>query len=115
VLEIGQKGIIDNTEYTVTGIIIRKYGTSIFWREYYLKDTKGKDAFLSESDGHWTFLHTINAMDVKKMNGKAMELHGRNYSWYETTECTIHAAAGFFEDKLDFGLATYKEYVNGLR
>jgi hypothetical protein len=30
VLEIGQKGIIDNTEYTVTGIIIRKYGTSIF-------------------------------------------------------------------------------------
>jgi hypothetical protein len=30
VLDIGQKGIIDNTEYTVTGIIIRKYGTSIF-------------------------------------------------------------------------------------
>jgi hypothetical protein len=69
-LEIGQKGIIDNTEYTVTGIIIRKYGTSIFWREYYLKDTKGKDAFLSESDGHWTFLHTINAMDVKKKTEK---------------------------------------------
>jgi hypothetical protein len=48
------------------------------------------------------------------MNGKAMELHGRNFRWYETTECTIHAA-GFFEDKLDFGLATYKEYVNGIR
>lgn len=113
VLDIGQKGIIDNTEYTVTGIIIRKYGTSIFWREYYLKDTKGEDAFLSESDGHWTFLHIINAMDVKKkMNGKAVELHGRNYRWYETTECTIHSAAGFFEDKLNLGLATYKEYVN---
>lgn len=113
VLEIGQKGIIDYTEYTVTGIIIRKYGSTIFWREYYLKDKKGEDAFLSESDGHWVFLHSINAMDVKKkQNGKAAELYERNYRWYETTECTIHAAAGFFEDRLDFGLATYREYVN---
>jgi hypothetical protein len=113
VLEIGQKGIIDEVEYTVTGIIIRKYGNSIFWREYYLKDKKGEDAFLSESDGHWVFLHSINAMDVKKkLNGKAAELHGRNYRWYETSECYIHAAVGFFEDRLDFGLATYREYVN---
>ncbi|GAA4157590.1 hypothetical protein GCM10022217_17790 [Chryseobacterium ginsenosidimutans] len=113
VLEIGQKGIIDEVEYTVTGIVIRKYGTNIFWREYYLKDKKGEEAFLSESDGHWVFLHSINAMDVKKkLNGKAAELHGRNYRWYETSECYIHAAAGFFEDRLDFGLATYREYVN---
>ncbi|GAA5093642.1 hypothetical protein GCM10023210_24520 [Chryseobacterium ginsengisoli] len=113
VLEIGQKGIVDDVEYAVTGIIIRKYGTNIFWREYYLKDKKGEDAFLSESDGHWVFLHSINGMDVKKkLNGKAAELHGKNYRWYETTECYIHAAAGFFENKLDFGLATYREYVN---
>ncbi|WP_449401600.1 hypothetical protein [Chryseobacterium wanjuense] len=30
VLEIGQQGIIDGTAYRVTGIIIRKYGFSIF-------------------------------------------------------------------------------------
>ncbi|MFC3160498.1 protein of unknown function [Chryseobacterium arachidis] len=113
VLEVGRKGMIDEVEYTVTGIIIRKYGTHIFWREYFLKDKKGEDAFLSESDGHWVFLHSIDGMDVKKkLNGKAAELHGRNYRWYETTECTIHAAAGFFEDRLNFGLATYREYVN---
>jgi hypothetical protein len=113
VLEVGQKGIIDFIEYTVTGIIVRQYGSNIFWREYYLKDKKGENAFLSESDGHWVFLHIINATDVKKkLNGKAAELHGRNYRWYETTECYIHAAAGFFEDKLDFGLSTYREYVN---
>ncbi|MCS3867999.1 hypothetical protein J3D55_000915 [Chryseobacterium ginsenosidimutans] len=113
VLEIGQKGIINHIEYNIVGIVIRKYGTSIFWREYFLKDYKGNDAFLSESDGHWVFLHSINGMDVKKkLNGKAAELHGRNYRWYETTECYIHAASGFFEDRLDFGLATYREYVN---
>lgn len=114
VLEVGQKGNINGTDYTVTGIIIRKYGSTVFWREYYLKDKKGEDAFLSESDGHWVFLHIINALDVKKkLNGKVAEFHMKNYRWYETTQCTIHAAAGFFEDKLNFSIANYKEYVNG--
>lgn len=40
VLEVGQKGTIDGTDYTVTGIIIRKYGSTVFWREYYLKDKR---------------------------------------------------------------------------
>lgn len=115
VLEVGQKGIIDNTEYTVTGIIIRKYGNSIFWREYYLKDKKGQDAFLSESDGHWVLLHPIDKMEVKRKswNSIILEFGSLNLRRYETTECHIHAALGFFENKLDFGLSTYKEYVNG--
>lgn len=112
VLEVGQKGIINDVEYSVVGIIIRKYGSDIFWREYYLKDNKGNDAFLSESDGHWAFLKPINGEDVKE-NYTGKELHGKVYRLYEGTECHIHAAAGFFEDKLDSGLATYKEYVNG--
>lgn len=117
VLEVGQKGIIDHTEYIVTGIIIRKYGTSIFWREYYLKDKTGKDAFLSESDGHWVLLHSIDKMEIKRKswNSIVIEVGAVSFRRYETTECHIYAAAGFFEDKLDFGLSTYKEYVNGTR
>ncbi|KPH11333.1 hypothetical protein AMQ68_18095 [Chryseobacterium sp. ERMR1:04] len=113
VLEIGQKGILDNTEYTVDAIVVRKYGIEIYWREYYLKDKKGDDAFLSESDGHWVLLYPVHTEDVKKKSSKIAELHTRNYRWYETTECSIHAAEGFFEEKLNFNLATYKEYVNG--
>jgi len=115
VLEVGQKGIINEVEYSVVGIIIRKYGSNIFWREYFLKDYKGNDAFLSESDGHWVFLKSIHKEDVKRKswNSLAIEFHLLNYRRYETTECHIHAAAGFFEDRLDFGLSTYKEYVNG--
>ncbi len=115
VLEIGQKGIIEGIEYIVVGIIIRKYGSHTFWREYYLKDKKGEDAFLSESDGHWVLLHSINKNDVNTKSGNTIfaEFNSRKYRRYETTECTIHAAAGFFEDKLNFGVATYKEYVNG--
>ncbi len=117
VLSIGQKGIINNTEYTVTGIVVRKYGASIFWREYYLKDQSGKDAFLSESDGHWVLLHPIDGMEIKRKPGNSIviEVGPLNFRRYETTECHIYAAAGFFEDPLDFGLSTYKEYVNGTR
>jgi hypothetical protein len=115
VLEVGQKGTINEVEYSVVGIIVKKYGSDIFWREYYLKDHKGSDAFLSESDGHWVFLQSIHKEDIKRKswNSRVVEFHLLNYRWYETTECHIHAAAGFFEDSLDFGLSTYREYVNG--
>lgn len=87
VLEIGQKGIIDEKEYTVTGIIVRKYGNTVFWREYYLKDKKGEDAFLSESDGHWVLLHTIDKMDVKRKswNSLILEYGAVSFRKYETT------------------------------
>lgn len=114
VLEIGQKGIIAETEYSVVGIIVRKYGSGTYWREYYLKDDKENNAFLSESDGHWVFLNPIQAVNVKKKSDdRIAEWDTINYRWYETTQCHIYAVTGFFEDPLDFGLTTYKEYVNG--
>jgi len=113
VLEIGKKGLINNIQYHVAGIITRKYGTNIYWREYYLKDEKGNDAFLSESEGHWVFLLPQSSVNIKQKSSKLIQLGDTTYRWYETTPCTIHAAAGFFEDKLNFNIATYKEYVNG--
>jgi len=113
VLEVGQKGILRSTEYIVISIIIRKYGTHTFWREYALKDKSGNNLFLSESDGHWVLLEAI---PNKKFIGRGRtlgEYNGKTYRWYETTDCNIYSAAGFFEDTLKFSLATYKEYVNG--
>ncbi|EJL76108.1 DUF4178 domain-containing protein [Chryseobacterium populi] len=113
VLNIGQKGVIDQAEYSVIGIIVRKYGSGTFWREYYLKDQKGNNAFLSESNGHWVFLLPMPIGKFRKKSSKQIILNDRTYRWYETTECHIDAAAGFFEDALNFNIATYKEYVNG--
>ncbi|HCN49259.1 MAG TPA: DUF4178 domain-containing protein [Chryseobacterium sp.] len=111
VLEIGRKGTLYGTEYWIINIVIKKYGSSTFWREYSLKDRAGNNVYLSESDGHWVLLRPID-FAFKEYQYYA-EADGRNYRWYETTPCTVHAATGFFEDKLSFGLATYKEYVNG--
>jgi len=116
VLDVGQKGKIEDVEYTVVAIVVRKYGNSIFWREYSLKDSKGNDAFLSESDGHWVFILPMHPDDFKGKNSKLPTYAGRTYRWYENTPCTIDAAAaGFFDEHLDFSVATYKEYVNGTR
>lgn len=115
VLDVGQKGKIEGVEYTVVAIIVKKYGNSIFWREYYLKDSKGNDAFLSESDGHWVFLLSMYPDDFKSKSSKLASYAGRTYRWYENSPCSIYAAAGFFDERLDFNLATYKEYVNGTR
>jgi hypothetical protein len=111
VLEVGGKGVFYGTEYWVINIVIKKYGSDTFWREYSLKDRAGNNIYLSESDGHWVFLRPVD-FAFKEFQYYA-EANGKNYRWYETTPCTVYAATGFFEDKLKFGLATYKEYVNG--
>lgn len=111
VLDVGKKGKIDDVEYTVVAIVVKKYGESVYWREYYLKDKDLNDAFLSESSGHWVF------MQPKKMPEKEFKFHaefeGKKYRWYESTPNSIHAATGFFEEQLKFTLANYKEFVNG--
>lgn len=111
VLEVGQKGKIDGIVYEVVAIVVKKYGSSVYWREYYLKDKNLNDAFLSEGDGHWVFLQP-QKMPEKEFKFHA-EFNGKKYRWYESTPNNIHAAAGFFEKKLKFTLATYKEFVNG--
>lgn len=110
VLEVGRKGILYGTEYWVINIVIKKYGSDTFWREYTLKDRAGNNIYLSESDGHWVFLRQGNFKLTEYQY--YVEVDGKNYRWYETTPCTVHSASGFFEDKLPFGLTTYKEYVN---
>jgi len=111
VLDVGKKGKIDDVEYTVVAIVVKKYGESVYWREYYLKDKDLNDAFLSESSGHWVF------MQPKEMPEKEFKFHaefeGKKYRWYESTPNSIHAATGFFEEQLKFTLANYKEFVNG--
>ena len=111
VLEVDQKGELNGIEYTVVAIVVKKYGSSVFWREYYLKDKNLNDAFLSESDGHWVMMFP-KPMPAKEFKFHA-EFDGKNYRWYESTPNSIESATGFFEDKLKFSLATYKEFVNG--
>lgn len=111
VLDVGMKGVLDGTEYTVVAVIVKKYGSSTFWREYYLKDKLQNNAFLSESDGHWVLMFP-KEKPLEEFKYYC-EFEGKKYRWYESTPNSVHASAGFFEDGLSFKLSNYKEFVNG--
>ncbi|QIG90208.1 DUF4178 domain-containing protein [Chryseobacterium sp. POL2] len=111
VLDTTKRGIIDGVEYFVVAVTCRNYANVAEWREYFLKDKDGNNAFLSESDGHWVFL---------KLQDEAFNEHrgycdfkGKLYRHYETTPSSVSYLEGFFEDRVSFKVATYKEYVNG--
>ncbi len=111
VLEVGSTGVLDGIEYIVVAIVVKKYGSSTYWREYYLKNKSGNNVFLSESQGHWILMFPKE----KKLEEFKYysEFEGKKYRWYESTPNSVHAAAGFFEDGLSFKLSNYKEFVNG--
>lgn len=110
-LSVGQKGTIENVEYTVVAIVIRKTGRNYKWSEYYLKDKNLNDAFLSESEGHWVFMKPLSQPFQTTKYGATF--NDESYRKYETTQCSIAEAFGFFEDSLKFGVASYSEYVRG--
>ncbi len=111
-LKIGDRGVLDGNEWFVVAIVHRKYGSTIRWREYYLKDSKGQNSFLSENDGNFVLMYpTESKLDA--FDGIYCEFEGKKYRRYETTHCAIEAAVGFFEDDIFFGVAQYLEYVNG--
>lgn len=110
-LRIGQKGKIEGTEYTVVAIVIRKTGRNYKWAEYYLKDNNLNDAFLSESEGHWVFMKPLS--QPFKTTKYSATYNDESYRKYETTQCSISSAYGFFEDSLKYGVASYSEYVRG--
>ncbi len=111
VLDIGMKGVLNGTEYTVVAIVVKKYGATTYWREYYLKDKLLNNVFLSESEGHWVLMFP-KELPLKEFKYYC-EFEEKNYRWYETTPNSVHSAAGFFEDRFEMKLSTYKEFVNG--
>ena len=113
VLEVGQKGILQEKEYTVISIVVRKYGSSTFWREYVLKNNLDENLYLSESSGHWVLLKEEN-LEFNSLK-KSVLYNDLLYRLYETTPNSIESATGYFEEKLNFSLATYVEYVFGTK
>jgi hypothetical protein len=111
-LQIGQKGILNDEEYTVTGIIKKKVYGAYYWNEYILNDKSNNFVYLSECDGHWIFLKDIaDKFDVSN-HPRFLTYNGIQMNLYDYTDVEIVAAQGFF----DFVISTKKthttEYIN---
>jgi transcription elongation factor Elf1 len=77
-IELGKTGVLNNKKYLVTGILIKnERSTSYFWEEYVLFNPIHGYAYLTQYDGHWTFLEsTVDAPH---------KIEGENAYAYEKT------------------------------
>lgn len=111
-LSIGQKGILNGTEYTVTGIIVKLAYGSFYWTEYTLQDTSGHFRYLSDSEGHWIFLEEIPD-DYNVGNRPPFLTHdGIRMRLYHHTHVDIVGAKGFFDFVLPTQSCFMIEYIN---
>lgn len=97
VLNVGQKGVLNGIEYTVTGVVVKKVGRIYYWREYILTAQENEQLYLSETDGHWILLRKVD--DKYDVSGYP-ETYNYNDRWmnlYDYDDPTTVMAAGFFD------------------
>jgi hypothetical protein len=112
-LALNQKGVLFGIEYMVVGIVVKKHGATITWREYHLRSKNNDIAYLSEFDGHWVFLRRCDEKTI--YSGKTAVYKYDTYRWYDDTSCHITHALGFFEKNLPLKTHRLYEYVLGTR
>lgn len=109
--EIGQKGTLYETEYTVVALLVKKAHGSFYWNEYTLEDQSGNVIFLSESEGHWILLRQADQPYDIIGRPTYIDYDGLRLRLYEHTETQIVGAAGFFDYKITTLKIPMTEYV----
>ncbi|MFT3794976.1 DUF4178 domain-containing protein [Flavobacterium sp.] len=112
-LEVGQKGTLKGTEYTVVGIIVKKAYGSFYWTEYTLQDASGNFRYLSDSEEHWIFLEEVPEKYEVGNRPRLLTHDDIRMRLYHHTKVDIVGAKGFFDVELalDGGVFVI-EYIN---
>ncbi len=96
ILVLGQKGIFDSQEYTVTGILIKKDDEFYEWTEYILQSETLDFIYLSEYKGHWTILKEVEDLkEVRKLSKN--KLPSSISSKFKENNVKLVSALGFFD------------------
>lgn len=112
VLKIGQKGKVNDIDYYVTGIIVKKVHNVYFWREYILTSESKETAFLSESDGHWIFLKEVPEVYNVKDHKLTVERNEIIFNLYNYENTSLEYAEGIFNYSLPNNKQRMAEYIN---
>lgn len=110
-LKIGQKGIIEDVEYEVVGIIIKQTYQTYYSREYTLKGKDDSYRYLSESDGHWILLEEIPTDIDFSRNNKTLTHNGIHFNLYDRTGAVIVGAYGFFDTRIPVSNLKVIDYI----
>jgi len=101
-------------DFEVVGVLKKAEGNAYTWQEYYLYNAKVGYRFLTEYQGHWTFLEEIDDIKLVKEqshNNKAVYDHDY-YRLFSQYHASIKGANGEFPiDLLKVPKTLVKEYI----
>jgi len=96
-LQIGDKGFLKGSDYTVTGILDKNIYPNYRWTEYILQNSEKEFLYLSESKGHWILLTEMEETFGVRTHPLILEHNNEDYNIYEYSDTEIVNAQGFFD------------------
>ena len=112
VIPIGTKGQYQGKKYQVIGALqVKESNVSYYWTEYVLKAEDGTYDYISEYEGHWSFVKPID--HFKRAQKVVFEYKEREYTYFNFYKTVIVGAVGEFSwDLSHIDKPTVKEYIS---
>lgn len=94
---VGQKGTLDGVEYTITGLLIKRYGASVRWAEYILQSNQGEYKYLSEANGNFILLEEVEFGQKLGNHPLSVEYAGMTLDRFDYYYPELDYALGYFD------------------
>ncbi len=113
-ITLGSKGVFEGHEMIVAGYMVRSttwQGEVFYWDEYLLYHPQVGFRWLTDSDGHWSYVEPVGIADVKK-SYSAAKYGGNSYSCFDSVESQVEFVLGQFYWNVGIGERVYMaDYV----
>ena len=103
-IELGSRGTLYGTEFTVIGFMQRsvRYDIRYYWTEYLLYNPGRGFCWLINANDHWSFVETVSPADVHDYKSSAA-YDGKNFKLFERTIARVETVLGEFYWKVESG------------
>ncbi len=110
---VGTTGVLNGKEWIITGVIKRKEtGADYYWYEYYLQNSSGEEAFVSEYEGNWIFLEPYKEFPPFEEKVHFVDHKDIVYNLFLRYKTTAVKGVGEFTfPPLDKDIKLIKEYI----
>ena len=100
-IPLGSKGTLTGTEWTLIGFMQRSVkveGIRYAWQEYLLYEPRGGFRWLVENGGHWSFVESANAADVKARSNVRLGVQhkGKLFKHFQSSSAQVDHVLGEF-------------------
>ena len=103
-IELGSKGVLFDTEFTLIGFTQRsvKYDIRYYWTEYLLYNPERGFCWLVNGNDHWSFVEAVSPADVHDYKSSAA-YDGKNFKLFEHAVARTETVLGEFYWKVEAG------------